>query len=83
MVGIARVVLPERPHHVTQRSVESWDEFFWPEDRAESLRLLGGQVEGRRPIHGPQPGRRRPPPPLVEGRPKTQSEEEAGFVSPE
>ncbi len=40
MARIARVVVPEIPHHVTQRGVRRMDTFFKPEDYAEYLSLM-------------------------------------------
>ena len=48
MSRIARVVLPDYPHRVTQRGVRSTRVFFSNRDRAEYLRLLSEQA----PRHG-------------------------------
>ena len=48
MPRMARVVLSDCAHHVTQRGVRSGDVFFGPEDRAEYLRLLREQCERHR-----------------------------------
>ena len=45
MARIARIVLPDYPHHITQRGVRSLPIFFSDDDRYEYLRLLKGQGE--------------------------------------
>ncbi len=40
MARIARVVVPNCPHHVVQREVSRMDVFFSLEDRQEYLRLI-------------------------------------------
>ena len=45
MARIARVVLPNYPHHITQRGVRSLPIFFSDDDRYEYLCLLKGQGE--------------------------------------
>jgi putative transposase len=40
MARIARVVVPEIPHHVTQRGVRRMNTFFKPEDYVEYLSLM-------------------------------------------
>lgn len=40
MARIARVVVPDFPHHVVQRGVRKMDVFFSPNDRQEYLSLL-------------------------------------------
>ena len=45
MARIARIVVPEFPHHVTQRGVRSMPVFYSDEDRSEYLRLLSEQGE--------------------------------------
>lgn len=42
---MARVVVPEYPHHVTQRGVRSMNVFFSDEDRLEYLRLMREQCD--------------------------------------
>ncbi len=44
MARIARVVMPNLPHHVVQRGVRRMDVFFSPEDRQEYLSLLSQSV---------------------------------------
>ena len=45
MARMARVVVPEYPHHVTQRGVRSMNVFFSDEDRLEYLRLMKEQCD--------------------------------------
>lgn len=45
MARIARVVLPDYPHHITQRGIRSIPVFFSDDDRHEYLRLLKDQGE--------------------------------------
>lgn len=45
MARLARVVLPDYPHHITQRGVRSLPIFFSNDDRYEYLRLLKEQGE--------------------------------------
>jgi len=45
MARIARVVVPELPHHVTQRGVRRMDVFFSDGDRREYLKQLAEQGE--------------------------------------
>ena len=40
MARIARVVVPDFPHHVVERGVRRMDVFFSPDDRQEYLNLL-------------------------------------------
>jgi len=44
MARIGRVVLPDYPHHVTQRGVRSMRVFFSDKDRREYLRLMAEQA---------------------------------------
>lgn len=44
MPRTARLVLPELPHHVTQRGNNRQDVFFTDDDRELSLRLLAEQA---------------------------------------
>jgi putative transposase len=43
MARIARVVIPDLPHHITQRGVRRMDVFFSDEDRMEYLKHLSEQ----------------------------------------
>lgn len=45
MARIARVVVPDLPHHITQRGVRSMNIFFKPEDYEEYKTLLGEQAK--------------------------------------
>ena len=45
MARIARVVVPNLPHHITQRGVRSMDIFFKPEDYEEYKTLLKEQAK--------------------------------------
>ena len=45
MSGVARIVLPGIPHHVTQRGNNRQDVFFVDDDRRVYLRILGEQSD--------------------------------------
>jgi len=45
MARIARIVIPDCPHHITQRGNNHQDVFFTDDDRRLYLRILGAQSE--------------------------------------
>jgi len=47
---MARVVIPDCPHHVTQRGNRREDVFFTDADRLRYLELLAGRNRGQSPI---------------------------------
>ena len=45
MPRVARIVLPDFPHHITQRGNNKQDVFFVDDDRRVYLEILRGQAE--------------------------------------